>query len=344
MATRKRPSKPDEPISLNLARIVHRLLTDPAGWRVDLLCEDLGIAERTYRKYRRLLTQDFDPLKHSDGHPMVRQVRDEDGVYLRLVDSDFEQDHVEFDLCASLSSLEMARCLYDKSLDEVGSKTKSPEYIISLKRLAAASGLELSALINSDRMLLHQPSGRKDYSNYRATLQLLAGALVNHQVIEAVVVGDDGETVGHYNLEPLSLLDYDGELYLLARCREKQSVISFAFQSLLDVLPLDERFQYPPVSEYDPNDHLDGSFGLKSSARVKSHKVKLLFAPDSDLHSELESRHWHPSQEFSEANDGRLRLSFQAQNLQNVARWLRTFGSDVEVLAPKALRDTLNQA
>jgi len=44
-----------EPIALNLARIVHRLLVSPRGWRKEALCDELDIAPRTYRKYKLLL-------------------------------------------------------------------------------------------------------------------------------------------------------------------------------------------------------------------------------------------------------------------------------------------------
>lgn len=73
-----------QPISLNLALIVHRLLTSARGWRVSHLQEELGIAPRTYRKYRRLLQEEFHPLLRRDGTSAVVEVRDGDERYLRL--------------------------------------------------------------------------------------------------------------------------------------------------------------------------------------------------------------------------------------------------------------------
>ena len=47
------------PIALNLACILHHMLIDPRGWRVEALKEEFGIADRTYRKYRGLLSEHF---------------------------------------------------------------------------------------------------------------------------------------------------------------------------------------------------------------------------------------------------------------------------------------------
>tara|TARA_R110002072_G_scaffold121438_3_gene255242 strand:+ start:4271 stop:4450 length:180 start_codon:yes stop_codon:yes gene_type:complete len=40
---------PSRPIALNLATIVHRLLTRPRGWEIEDLRAELEIADRTYR-------------------------------------------------------------------------------------------------------------------------------------------------------------------------------------------------------------------------------------------------------------------------------------------------------
>ncbi|HOI10535.1 MAG TPA: hypothetical protein PK313_08690, partial [Myxococcota bacterium] len=87
-----RPAAPDrdgpgDPLSLNLARIAFRLLTDPRGWRVDDLKATLGIADRTYRKYKALLARHFDPLWDRDGGTLLVEEREGDARWLRLRDS-----------------------------------------------------------------------------------------------------------------------------------------------------------------------------------------------------------------------------------------------------------------
>ena len=82
------------PLALNLARIVHRLLVDPRGWRVDQLMEALEIRPRTYRKYRGLLQEHFDHLLDPNGRLRILEVREGDARYLRIRvdDGPAEQD------------------------------------------------------------------------------------------------------------------------------------------------------------------------------------------------------------------------------------------------------------
>lgn len=75
---------PHQPIGLNLARIVHRLMTSHRGWRVSQIRDELNIAERTYRKYRQMLQEEFAPWRRMDGTSALLEVIDGDERYLRL--------------------------------------------------------------------------------------------------------------------------------------------------------------------------------------------------------------------------------------------------------------------
>ncbi len=70
---------------MNLALIVSHLLTHPRGWRVDQLKDELGIADRTYRKYRRVLMHEFPPFQRRDGSSSLCEVKDGKYTYLRIV-------------------------------------------------------------------------------------------------------------------------------------------------------------------------------------------------------------------------------------------------------------------
>jgi hypothetical protein len=52
----------------NISTIVYRLLEAPDGLSVTALQEELGIADRTYRKYRAFLQYDFEPFRDADGN------------------------------------------------------------------------------------------------------------------------------------------------------------------------------------------------------------------------------------------------------------------------------------
>lgn len=51
----------------NISTIVYRLLDEPEGLSVVALQQELGIADRTYRKYRAFLQYEFEPFQSPDG-------------------------------------------------------------------------------------------------------------------------------------------------------------------------------------------------------------------------------------------------------------------------------------
>ena len=63
-------------------------------------------------------------------------------------------------------------------------------------------------------------------------------------------------------------------------------------------------------------------------------EVKLRFANTYRVKKYLMERTWHQSQHFEELEDGRLMMSFKVQSMNQVWPWIRSFGEEVEVLAP----------
>jgi len=74
-----------QPISLNLALIVYRVLTDERGWEVEELKTELDISARTYRKYRKILTESFPPFAQLPEGYTIAEVREEGRIFIRLL-------------------------------------------------------------------------------------------------------------------------------------------------------------------------------------------------------------------------------------------------------------------
>jgi len=53
---------------------------------------------------------------------------------------------------------------------------------------------------------------------------------------------------------------------------------------------------------------------------------------------------FHPSQEVTEVGTGMMRLRLRLNNLEEVERWLVSFGSHATVVRPRALRERLRKA
>lgn len=60
----------------NIAWLVHELLVVPDGVPVAHVTRELGVADRTYRKYRAFLQYHFEPFQRPDGSSrVVEEVR-----------------------------------------------------------------------------------------------------------------------------------------------------------------------------------------------------------------------------------------------------------------------------
>ena len=57
----------------------------------------------------------------------------------------------------------------------------------------------------------------------------------------------------------------------------------------------------------------------------------------------IRARQWHPTQTIDEHDDGTLTLRFRSGALAEVRRWVMSYGSHAEVLAPAELRAEVNE-
>jgi len=323
---------------LNYARIVYRLLTSPRGWRVDELQRELGIAPRTWTKYRSVLEREFEPF-FDGGETRLRVVEEPDGRWLRLVDP--RADASVPQVVARLAAYRLAGLLvgalgapFERAVgDAFGALGRPGRRSKPERRLLARVHRDL------DRLLYFRPHAAKDYRGQGEVIDALLRALVGHRRIRIAYEAASGGEAEH-ELEPLTLALYQGGLYLLARYPGKPRVYNFVVDRIASVELLPEAFTYPPPGEYDPAEVLATSFGIFFRARRgRRRRVELVFADKRWLHVYLLERTWHPTQEFRRLVDGRLRLAFTVTNLVEVAQWVRGFGDDVEVVKPAELRE-----
>ena len=305
------------PIAMNLARILHRLLLDPRGWRVETLKEEFGIADRTYRKYRSLLSEHFAFDKHWD----CVEVMDGEFRYLRLqarkVPSEDQQGFL-----SHVAAFFLARKAFgfagdlkqgmDQAWVELVSGIKDKPYVLH------------HLLKDVDRMLYVVPDAPKDYSDRADDLKLLLHGLFHRRRVRFRYT-----TNPEWNeVCPLTLVVYRSALYLVGRYKPDQEPYLFAVDRMSE-LSLTTRFDYP--TDYDPSSVFEGAFGIYQGK--EEHHVDLLFENRPWLHRYLTERRWHPTQSFEEQKDGRLRMRFTVSSMAEVNPWIKSFGEDVTVVA-----------
>ena len=69
--------------------------------------------------------------------------------------------------------------------------------------------------------------------------------------------------------------------------------------------------------------------------------MRLLFEPELAVY--IMEREWHPSQQFIQRADGRVEMCMATSGRQELIRWVLSWMPDVRVLAPKSLKDRMEE-
>lgn len=88
------------------------------------------------------------------------------------------------------------------------------------------------------------------------------------------------------------------------------------------------------AADFSLEDYLQNSLGIERGPQV--YEVIIRFHRDQARW--IKERQWHPGQVMEELPDGSLVLKMPLSGLQEVKRWVLSFGSRAEVLAPPELR------
>ncbi len=321
-------------IAVNLARITARLLLDPRGWRVDSLKSELGIADRTWRKYRGLLKAHIEDRIDPDGRITIEEVPEGTAKYIRLCTRGEDLEQVG-NFRARLAAVWLTRKVFEFSGPGVFGDAIDDEW----NELRSGFGdrrfwLGSHMLRNTDRLLHFVPEAPKDYSGHQETLTTLLHALFHRRRVRfSYPKGESGDTK-KVVVCPLTLVMWRSALYLVAPYRPEKKAYVWSIDRMTEVELYKGRFEYPPTADYHPERLFDGSFGIWQDPDGKPKEFELVFAPKPWLHRYLRERLWHRSQAFEELDDGRLKMTFTLTSSVEVYPWIRSFGEDVALVRP----------
>ncbi len=140
-----------------------------------------------------------------------------------------------------------------------------------------------------------------------------------------------------YLLDPYHLIAHHGEWYLLAFHHLRRRVASFALSRIFSMQTTGEFFAVP--DSFDPSERLKEGFGITGGDR--RYKVRLRFSPKVAAY--IRHRVWHATQRLEERADGSLELTMETSGWKSLVRWVLSWQPDVKVLAPKRLRERVEE-
>lgn len=200
-----------------------------------------------------------------------------------------------------------------------------------------ASGQEVNHLLRKLGAAFGRPSADwivVDFSrwglrrNDTERFELLKTAIINRQVLSLSYCGAAGEK-SQRMVHPLRLVYKDKNWYLQAYCMRAEDFRLFKMGRILTVIPTGETFR-PDDSEEIPPIETEVLSGIETS-------ISLRFSPRIAFRVYDEFDH----SSIVEEGSGYLRVEVSFPIDSWVVSYLFSFGTDVEILAPSALREEL---
>jgi proteasome accessory factor B len=293
-----------------LRQLEELLASAPQGLSAIELAEQLGIDRRTvYRDLDFLSTQGI-PLWQNEGRFGLVRTR-----YLATVRLSFHE----------ALALVLAGLLLSRTIDE-----RNVHVIAALRRLASVMPDSLTAQLER---AANRVQGRSDGQQQVSVLEAIAegwatGHKVRVQYRSPRSGGVHPRVIAPYALEPTA-----GGIYVIGHDDWANDIRTFKVERLERAEILTESYTMP--SDFDPEAYLATSWGIMTSREM--FEVVLCFSPAATPH--LRERCWHPTQTIDPTPDGGCILRVRVSEPMEMQPWIRSWGAQVEVLAPDWLRE-----
>jgi predicted DNA-binding transcriptional regulator YafY len=136
--------------------------------------------------------------------------------------------------------------------------------------------------------------------------------------------------IAPYALEPTA-----SGIYLICHDEWAGAIRTFKLARLESAQLLDE--PYTIAEDFDLEAHLSTSWGVMSGEGA----LEVILSFTAAARPFVEERQWHPSQHIQAAPDGGCLMHVQVSEPLEMQPWIRSWGSQVEVLAPGWLRERI---
>lgn len=138
-------------------------------------------------------------------------------------------------------------------------------------------------------------------------------------------------------VRPYHLGCLENQWYLFAEDLERRQLRTFALPRMRKVGLTTKRFRRP--ADFSIAQVLSGSFGVHSAG--KKQRIRLQF--DAFAARLVAERKWHESQRVRESTDGSMILELELGGLEEIERWILSWGAHVKVLQPPRLQQKIRE-
>jgi predicted DNA-binding transcriptional regulator YafY len=146
-------------------------------------------------------------------------------------------------------------------------------------------------------------------------------------------------TIDPYFIEP-SILGLSS--YIIAYCHLRKAIRAFKIDHIIgDVTITSDTYEIPAT--FNANEYLSSAWDIYTSEDLKTsgivQEVKLRFSPK--VGETVKETLWHPSQVTEIQADGSMIMTLKVRSTYSFRTWIMRWEKEVEVLAPRALRNEI---
>jgi len=221
-------------------------------------------------------------------------------------------------------ALVLAGLLLARTFDE-----RNPHVIAALRRLAVTLPEPFTAQL--ERAALRTQSQHEDY-RHTAVLEAIAEGWGAGRKVQIAYASPGGEPPQERVIAPYVLEPTDAGVYVIGLDEAKGELRTFKLERLQSARVLPEPYCIP--EDFDPAAYLEHSWRIMSGDQPA--EVVLRFVSEAAPY--VRERTWHPSQQVESGPDGGLTLRLCIAEPVEMLPWIRSWGAQVEVVAPGWLR------
>lgn len=167
--------------------------------------------------------------------------------------------------------------------------------------------------------------------------EAVGSALFNRKRLKITYYSRGANQITEREIAPQRLIFYRDNWYLDAYCHLRKDLRSFALDGIRKALVTNTKAE--EISEKQLHEYFAESYGIFSGKA--SHKAKLKFSPERARW--VSSETWHGQQSGSFDKEGNYILEFDYNQDPELVMDILKYGSGVEVISPKSLRDRVRQ-
>jgi proteasome accessory factor B len=293
-----------------LRQLEEILLLKPGGLSAMDLSRQLKVDRRTVYRDLDFLAEQGVPLWQENGIFGINRTHYQSTIRLTYHES---------------IALVLAGLLLARTFDE-----RNPHVIAALRRLAVTLPEPFTAQL--ERAALRTQSQQNNY-RHTAVLEAIAEGWGTGRKVKIAYCSPLGEPVQERVIAPYMLEPTDAGVYVIGHDDDRDEIRTFKLERLQDARVLSDSYHIP--DDFDPAAYLENSWRIMSGDQPEN--VVLRFVPEAAPY--VRERTWHPSQEIESLSDGGLTLRLCIAEPREMLPWIRSWGAQVEVIAPDWLRE-----